>query len=202
MFKKEDRRQETGDRITASRRQALKTIAAAVMAGPMSLEAAQAVHATANDIKAAGAYKPKGLNQHEFDTLKVLCEMIVPGASKGGAAEFIDLLSSQNPEMAAIYTGGLAWLDRAMERATKKPFLTATAEDQKSMLDTIAYRKNRTAELAAGIRFFDWARRMTVDAYYTSAAGIKEVGYLGNRGMREFKVPQEAIDYAVNRAKI
>ncbi len=60
------------------------------------------------------------------------------------------------------------------------------------MLDRIAYKKNETPELAAGIRFFAWARRMTVDAYYTSAAGIKEVGYMGNKGMTEFKVPQEA----------
>jgi gluconate 2-dehydrogenase gamma chain len=185
-----------------SRRNALRTIAAAVMAGPMSLEAAQAVHAATENAKSGGVYKPKCLTQHEFDTLKSLCDMIVPGASKGAAAEFIDLLSSQNPEMASIYTGGLAWLDRAMERTAKNPFLKAASDQQKSMLDTIAYRKNRTAELAAGIRFFDWARRMTVDAYYTSAAGIKEVGYLGNRGMHEFKVPQEAIDYAVRRANI
>jgi hypothetical protein len=41
---------------------------------------------------------------------------------------------------------------------------------------------------------------MAVDAYYTSAAGIKELGYLGNRGMSEFKVPQEAIDYAMKRS--
>ncbi len=41
---------------------------------------------------------------------------------------------------------------------------------------------------------------MTVDAYYTSAAGLKEVGYMGNVGMTEFKVPQEAIDYAVKRS--
>ncbi len=68
------------------------------------------------------------------------------------------------------------------------------------MLDLIAYRKNETPELAAGIRFFVWARRMAVDAYYTSAAGIKELGYMGNKGMKEFKVPQEAIDYAVKRS--
>jgi hypothetical protein len=41
---------------------------------------------------------------------------------------------------------------------------------------------------------------MSVDAYYTSAAGIKELGYLGNRGMSEFKVPQEAVDYAMKRS--
>lgn len=172
------------------------------MAGPVGLEAAQHVHeeAAAVATKAGGLYKPKGLTQHEYDTLKTLCEIIVPGASKGGAADFIDLLSSQNPEMAAIYTGGIAWLDEAMKRHYEADFLTAKAEQKREMLDKIAYRKNRTPELAPGIKFFDWARRMTVDAYYTSAAGIKDVGYLGNRAIKEFKVPQEAIDYAVKRS--
>jgi gluconate 2-dehydrogenase subunit 3-like protein len=185
-----------------SRRSVLAKIAAAAMAGPVGLEAAQHVHeaAAAAATTAGGVYKPKALTQHEFDTLKTLAEIIVPGASKGSAAEFIDLLSSQNPEMAAIYTGGIAWLDEEMRRQYHTDFLTAKAEQKTEMLDKIAYRKNRTAELAPGIKFFDWARRMTVDAYYTSAAGIKEVGYVGNRGMKEFKVPQEAIDYAVKRS--
>jgi hypothetical protein len=41
---------------------------------------------------------------------------------------------------------------------------------------------------------------MTVDAYYTSAAGIEELGYLGNKAVTEFKVPQPAIDYALERS--
>ena len=185
-----------------SRRTVLARIAAAAMAGPVGVEAAQHVHEAAAEAatKAGGLYKPKALTQHEFDTLKTLCEIIVPGASKGGSAEFIDLLSSQNPDMSAIYTGGIAWLDEAMRRQYHADFLTAKAEQRTEMLDKIAYRKNRTPELAPGIKFFDWARRMTVDAYYTSAAGIKEVGYMGNRAIREFKVPQEAIDYAVKRS--
>lgn len=185
-----------------SRRNVLAQIAAAAMAGPVSIEAAQHVHeaAAAATTTAGGLYKPKALTQHEFDSLKMLCEIIVPGASKGGAAEFIDLLSSQNPEMAAIYTGGLAWIDEEMRKQYHADFLTANAQQRTELLEKLAYRKNRTAEIAPGIRFFDWTRRMTVDAYYTSAAGIKEVGYMGNRGMKEFKVPQEAIDYAVKRS--
>lgn len=172
------------------------------MAGPVGIDAAQHVHeaAAAAAVTTGGVYKPKALTQHEFDTLKTLCEIIVPGASKGGAAEFVDILSSQNPEMLAIYTGGLAWLDDEMRRHYHADFLSAKPEQRTELLDKIAYRKNRTEELAPGIRFFDWARRMTVDAYYTSAAGIKEVGYIGNRGSKEFKVPQEAIDYAVKRS--
>jgi gluconate 2-dehydrogenase gamma chain len=184
-----------------TRRDVLTRIAAAAMAGsPLGLEAAQHVHEAAAAATTGGVYKPKVLTQHEFDTLKTLCEIIIPGASKGGAAEFIDLLSSQNPEMATIYTGGLGWLDEAMKRHYHTDFLAASAAQKTEMLDKIAYRKNRTEELAPGITFFNWARRMTTDAYYTSAAGIKEVGYMGNRGMKEFKVPQEAIDYAVKRS--
>jgi hypothetical protein len=189
--------------MSISRREVLTSIAAVAMAGgAVSLEAAQHVHesAAADASATGGVYKPKALTQHEFDTLKTLCEIIVPGASKGGAAEFIDLLSSQNPDMSAIYTGGIEWLDEAMKRRYHADFLTASAAQRTEMLDKIAYRKNRTPELAPGITFFNWARRMTVDAYYTSAAGIKDVGYIGNRGSKEFKVPQEAIDYAVKRS--
>lgn len=188
--------------MSVSRREVLARIAAAAMAGPVGVEAAQHVHeaAAAAANTAGGIYKPKALTQHEFDTLKTLCEIIVPNASKGGAAEFIDLLSSQNPDMSAIYTGGIEWLDEAMKRQYHLDFLTAKADQRTEMLDRIAFRKNRTPELGPGITFFNWARRMTVDAYYTSAAGIKEVGYMGNRAVKEFKVPQEAIDYAVKRS--
>ena len=193
------RSQESGVRI--ERRTVLAQIAALALAGPLEIASAQHVHeAVASDAKTSGVYKPKSLTAHEFETLKVLCDLIVPGASKGGAAEFIDLLSSQNGEMAAIYTGGLAWLDQAMKREHSADFLTAKAADRTAMLDKIAYRKNETPESAAGIRFFVWARRMTVDAYYTSAAGIKELGYMGNKGQSQFHVPQEAIDYAVKRS--
>jgi gluconate 2-dehydrogenase gamma chain len=184
-----------------TRRDMLGAIAAMALAGPVEVASAQHVHqAVAADTKTAGAYRPKALNAHEFATLKILCELIVPGASKGGAAEFIDLLSSQNPQMSAIYTGGLAWLDRAMTRQYSTDFLSAKPEDRTAMLDAIAYRKNETPALAPGIRFFVWARRMTVDAYYTSAAGIKEIGFKGNGARKEFTVPQEAIDYAVKRS--
>ena len=72
--------------------------------------------------------------------------------------------------------------------------------DRTALLDKIAYRSDPTPELEAGIRFFAWARQMTADAYYTSAAGIQELGYLGNKALTEFTVPQEAIDYALKRS--
>jgi gluconate 2-dehydrogenase gamma chain len=89
-----------------------------------------------------------------------------------------------------------------MERRFQRTFVAASDAQRTELLDLIAFRKNAETQpgLAPGIRFFDWARRMSVDAYYTSAAGIKELGYLGNRGMSDFKVPQEAVDYAMKKA--
>src|SRR5262245_16435617 len=121
---------------STSRRDLLRAIATAALAGPLRAQQAQHVHEeAAKEVAAGGVYNPKALTAHEFDTLKTLCELIVPGASKGGAAEFIDLLSSQNPEMAAIYTGGLAWLDYAMEHEFDTTFLEAKPEERTGMLD-------------------------------------------------------------------
>lgn len=157
---------------------------------------------------AAGPYKPKVFNEHEYKTLACLCSLIIPAdavspsAVEGGAPEYIDLLCSGKDTLKEIYLGGLAWLDRASEKRSGKSFLDSSPGEQTALLDMIAYRKNETPELGPGIRFFDWARRMTVDAFYTSAAGIKDVGYKGNRGMSEFKVPQEAIDHVLKRSPL
>jgi len=172
-----------------SRRDVLRGIALSMIAGGgFSLEAAQVVHGIAAAEKAASSYKPKALTAHEFRTLQKLADYIIPaddrspGAVEAGAAEFIDLLAGQ------------------MERLYSANFLTAKPDQQIAMLDLIAYRKNESRPLGPGIRFFDWARRMVVDAYYTSPIGIKEVGYMGNTSVAKFEVPQDAIDYAVKRS--
>ena len=43
---------------------------------------------------------------------------------------------------------------------------------------------------------------MVVDAFYTSKAGVKDIGYLGNKGMAKFEIPKEAIDYALKRSPV
>ena len=187
-----------------SRRDLLQSIALSVTVGGLSPAAAQHVHSLAAGEKATtGVYKAKALNPHEYVTLERLADLIIPpdekspGAVASGACEFIDLLASQNPRLQAIYTGGIAWLDQSMKRRYSTDFVNAKPNQQTSLLDLIAYRRNESAELGPGIEFFDWARRMVVDAYYTSPLGIKAIGYMGNTSVAKFEVPQEAIDHAV-----
>jgi gluconate 2-dehydrogenase gamma chain len=192
-----------------SRRDLLKSIALSVTLGGLSPAAAQHVHSMAADEKTStGVYKAKALNSHEYQTLEKLADLIIPpdekspGAVASGACEFIDLLASQNPRLLGIYTGGIAWVDQAMKRRYSADFVGAKPNQQTALLDLIAYRKNESPELGPGIEFFEWARRMVVDAYYTSSIGIKAIGYMGNTAVAKFEVPQEAIDYAVKRSVI
>jgi hypothetical protein len=185
-----------------SRRDLVRAIALSATAlGGFSAEAAQHVHhAAAEERKKAGSYTPKLFNAGEYRTLDVLAELIMPGAREAGAKEFIDLLASESAQLANIYTGGLAWLDREMERRYGAKFADASPDQQAGLLDLIAYRKNDSPELGPGITFFEWARKMVVDAYYTSPQGIAALGYQGNKGMTEFRVPAEALEYAAKRS--
>ena len=227
-----------GEDNDLTRRTMLRNVAlaaaTAVVSGQLSLEAAQHVHQQVKEErKTSGTYKFKLLNEREYETLGRLAELIVPddeisgSAREAGAVEFIDLLCSQNKELADIYTGGLLWLDAQMEDRYSVSFLKATEAQQTAMLDLLveaekqdgerraqgltfediqryqefeSYGIYRPSELSPGIRFFAWVRRMTVDAFYTSEIGVKDIGYKGNTAISKFEVPQEIIDYALKRS--
>ncbi len=220
-----------------SRRDMLRNIALAVTAvagGQLKLEAAQHVHQQAKEErKKAGTYQPKLFNEHEFATITRLSELIVPAdevsgsAKDAGAPEFIDLLCSQNSELANIYTGGLAWLDTETKRHHGLSFRDTQAEQQTALLDSIVqleqtvngnrerglsyegmthyqgfehYGFQPSTDLGPGVFFFQWLRKMIIDAFYTSEIGIKDVEYKGNGVVSQFEVPQECIDYALQRS--
>ncbi len=193
---------------SVSRRDLLRNVALAAAVGSLDTASAQHVHhMAADDAKTTGGvYKPKLLNDHEYKTLTRLADLIIPadevskGAVEAGAPQYIDLLCSQNPELAAIYTGGIGWMDHQMMKQYGTTWIDSKPEQQTALLDVIAYRKNDSPDNAAGIRFFDWARKMVMDGFYTSPIGIKDIGYMGNKGMAKFEVPAAAIDYAVKRS--
>ena len=151
-------------------------------------------------------YVPKYLKPHEFKTLRYLGDLIMPAdatspaASEAGAAEFIDFLCSRNEDLAAIFNGGLAWLDEYMIHKYGTDFLTSKPAQQTALLDLAYGTRGGSPETAGGAQFFTWARNMVVDAYYTSPVGVKDIGYMGNTALSSFSVPQEAVDYALKRS--
>lgn len=173
-----------------------------ISAMPLAVAEAQHDHGAA---PAAAVTRTPFFSDHEFATLKALCDLIIPAdevspaASAAGAAEYIELLSGRNARLAEIFHGGLAWLNA---QTAAKAFALAPLAEQTALLDRICDRRRAARADQAGAIFFDWARRMTIDAFYTHPAGYKDVDYRGGKGMTEFAVPAAAVEQALTKAKL
>ena len=178
-----------------TRRDVLKTLAAGAVGGSVlqviPAKAAEYAHQMVHKEKAAapaGKYAPKFFDAHQYETLRSLCDTILPkdeksaGALEAGAPEFIDLLTSENDEFQVRLGGGLLWLDSRCADDYGKTYFECTAEQRKEILDLIAYRKNakKDASLSQGVAFFSLLRNMTCDGFYTSKIGIEDLQYIGN----------------------
>jgi gluconate 2-dehydrogenase gamma chain len=187
--------------IDLSRRDVLKSLMVGIsgeaVLHAVPLQAAQQVHRRVVDDRtqaAGGEYTPKFFSPHAYQTLRSLCQTIIPpdgetgGALDAGAPEFIDLLTSENDEYQAILGGGLAWLDSTCNDRYEKVFLDCGPAQQKEILDQIAYRENEQKDptLGPGIKFFSLLRDLTTDGFFTSKIGIKYLEYIGNTYVAEF----------------
>ena len=184
-----------------SRRNILKSLTMGAMATSVlrviPLEAAEYAHHMVAAEKAAtpaGVYTPKFFPPRQYKTLQTLCQTIIPadadagGAMEAGAPEFIDLLTSENPKYQLKLGGGLMWLDATCSDRYDKTYLDCTPEQQKEILDLIAYSKNaeKDPRLSQGVDFFALLREMTADGFFTSQIGIKYLGYIGNTYLLSF----------------
>ena len=184
-----------------SRRDLLRNIAVGAAGGSVlqmiPAQAAELAHELIHKEKVTapgGKYTPKFFPAHQYQTLLVLCNAIIPkdetsgGAVEAGAPEFIDLITSENPEYQGIFGGGLMWLDNYCVDRYERVFLECLSAQQKEALDLIAYRQNAKTnpELSQGVAFFAKLRNMTCDGFYTSKIGIEDLKYVGNTALVEF----------------
>lgn len=176
------------------RRKAIQLIAISGVAA--TSQAQHAGHAAKGAKKAvppaAGkAYRPKYFSAHEFAVLARLADLIIPRDSTPGALdarvpEYIDTQVAEMPEAQVRLSGGILWLDRYCTSEFGKPFLECAADQQKAVLDRLAYRKNVARELRAARNFFAQVRDLTCDGFYSSKLGYAEVGYRGNAFVDKF----------------
>jgi hypothetical protein len=185
--------------MSISRRDVLKSLAMGAAATSVlrtipAQAAEYAHHMVAAEKAAIKAYAPKFFVAHQYKTLQTLCQTIIPsdadsgGAIEAGAPEFIDLLTSENTEYQVTLGGGLMWLDSTCSDRYGKAYLDCTPQQQKEILDQIAYRNNAMADarLSQGVEFFSFLRNMTSDGFFTSEIGIKYLGYQGSAFLMEF----------------
>jgi hypothetical protein len=184
-----------------SRRDILKTLAMGAVGGSVlqaiPLEAAEHVHHMVQAEKRqtpAGKYQPKFFTAHQYASLAVICDSIIPrdghsgGAVQAGAPEFIDLLTSENKAYQTILVHGLDWLDAYCNKSFGKTLVDCDADQRKQVFDLIAFRQSAVEDssMGPGVEFFAFTRRLTTDAFYTSEIGIKDLQYIGNTFLPDF----------------
>jgi gluconate 2-dehydrogenase gamma chain len=120
----------------------------------------------------------------EWLTASALAEMVIPacarspGACDAGVPAFLDGLMTAAEESARTRMRlGLAWLDAVARRRTGRPFADAERDARAALLDEIAWLGRAPAAMLQGARFFDWFRDLVALGFWTSPAGLADLGY-------------------------
>lgn len=174
-----------------SRRGALKILGAvpvaAAIGGPATALTAIGLSPEAAEAQAAAA--PKFFTPHEWSTVRVLVDYIVPRDEKSGSAtdakvpEYIDYLLAEkdaNVNTQIAMRGGLGWLDTECRKRFDKTFIASSDAQRRQVLDDIAYPQKAKPGMSHGVTFFNRMRDMTASGFYSSAMGWKDLQYIGN----------------------
>jgi hypothetical protein len=179
--------------MDSDRRTILRLIASAPVAAGFSWTEAEAQQAhqhaeaaQAEAKKAAAPFKPKFFTAHEYATVRVLVDLIIPKDERSGSAtdagvpEFMDFIMGDEPSRQLAMRGGLAWIDRACVTRFDKAFVDCTSAERTQVLDTIAWPQKAAPEVSQGVAFFNSFRDLTASGFWTTRMGIKDLAYIGN----------------------
>ena len=135
----------------------------------------------------------------EMATITILADIIIPkdevsgSASEAKVPDFIEFIVKDMPEHQTPLRGGLRWLDLRSLNKFGKTFKDAGQEQQIQLVDEIAWPKKAKPEVSQGVAFFSLLRNLTASGFYTSAIGVKDVGYIGNAPNNWNGVPEDVL---------
>ena len=186
------------------KRRAAVTALAAVPLGALldwtPAQASQALH-RARASRLVQGYAPKFFTAHEWQTVRVLVDLIIPKDERSGSAtdagvpEYMDfLMSDGNEDQRVAMRGGLAWLDIECRKRFGKTFLEGDAAQRSAVLDSIAFPAKAPPDLTHGVTFFNRFRDLTASGFFSSKMGVEDLQYQGNTFVAEWKgCPPEAL---------
>ncbi len=131
-------------------------------------------------------FVPKFFTAHEYATVRVLVDMIIPRDAKSGSAteagvpQFMDFIATDQPGRQVALRGGLGWMDAESRKRFGKTFILATVAQRRQILDDIAWPKRAKKEFSHGVTFFTSFRDFTASGFYSSRIGIADLQYIGN----------------------
>lgn len=190
-----------------NRREALGVLAALPLAaafdpapGTTARELLAAREAVAAETAAGAAYELKFFTPHEWETVRVLADLVIPRDERSGSAtdagvpEFMDFMLDAYPGMRLPMRGGLGWLDRESRERWDAPFVQLLPEQRTAILDDIAFPARARPEMSQGVAFFNRFRDLTSSGFWSTRIGVEDLQYMGNRPMMTWDgCPPEAL---------
>ena len=176
-----------------SRRSALKLVTGGPVAAALAWTPAEARQAhehaekaRADAAKQAAPFKPKFFTAHEYATVTILVDLIIPRDERSGSATdagvpaFMDFMMTDQPQRKVAMRGGLALVDRLAESRFGKRFVSASDAQRRQLLDEIAYTTNPDPGLRQAVTFFSSFRDLTASGFWSTKMGIADLQYQGN----------------------
>ncbi|MDA0874955.1 MAG: gluconate 2-dehydrogenase subunit 3 family protein [Bacteroidetes bacterium] len=175
--------------MALTRRETLKLMAFAALGatipgcGPSDIERAAA---RVSKTMPLADREPTTLNRHEYDTVRVLADWIIPADDRSGSASdagvpaFIDFILEETDGIEEPLKDGLKWLDDHSESTNGTTFIALETAQQRAILDRIAWPDNVEPGLERGAEFFTLMRDLTASGFWSSQLGVEDLGYMGN----------------------
>ena len=140
------------------------------------------------------AFKPKFFTAHEYATVRVLVDLIIPKDERSGSAtdagvpEFMDFMMVDEPGRQTPMRGGLAWIDLECQRPLRQAFprLRPRRARRRPRRHRLAAAR-RSRSCAHGVAFFNSFRDLTATGFWSSKMGVDGPPIHGQHGGPEWK---------------
>ena len=148
-------------------------------------------------VKPAPAPWPRIMTRAQLDTAAAVCDHILPAAAAAPSARALGVPDFLNEWVSAPYPDQrkdrpliLSGLDRLASRSQRlhgKAIAALSAAERTALIGPMAAAKG------ADLAFFRRVRRLVIGAYYTTPAGFKDIGYIGNVARARDPGPSAAV---------
>jgi len=129
----------------------------------------------------------------------ILCDLIIPADERGPAASAVGVPAFIDEWISAPYAGhdadrrtvlgGFTWLDAEAQRRFGRGFVALEAGQRNAICDDICHLPDAKEGFETAARFFATFRNLAAGGYYTTPAGMKDIGYVGNVPLASFDGP-------------
>jgi gluconate 2-dehydrogenase gamma chain len=176
-------------------------VAAALAWTPVEARNAQEDAQRARAQAAAAPFKPRFFTAHEYATVGVLVDLLIPrdersgSATEAGVPEFMDFMMRDQPQRQIAMRGGLALLDRMSVNRCGRTIVGASDVERRALLDEIAYTGMEDPGAIHAVAFFSSFRDLTASGFWSSRMGVEDLQYHGNVFVAEWHgCPRAAVE--------